>query len=232
MPQLGSGPDNTTSGSGFLTKADYIEIVTYANRRHIEVIPEVDSPGHARAAIMAMEKRYRNFESSDPTAASEYRLEDPTDMSRYFSVQMFTDNAINPCIESTYTFIAKVMDEIMDMHQAAGQPLKVYHYGGDEVPNGAWVNSSECTNLLASLPPSNDKKYLKNYFLNKTANLAYTRGLALSGWEDGWIDGSGAPYPREMFQNSDVMANAWDNVWEWGASKRANNLANLGYKVR
>ncbi|XP_069102366.1 uncharacterized protein [Argopecten irradians] len=231
IPQLGSGPDNDTSGSGFYTVQDYKDIVMYANARHIEVIPEVDTPGHARAAIKAMEKRFRNFESSNLTAASEFRLEDPYDTSRYSSVQMFTDNAINPCIDSTYRFIATVMDAIQTMHEQAGQPLKVYHYGGDEVPGGAWVNSTACINLLSTLPPSNDTKQLKLYFLNRTAELAFKRGLVLSGWEDGWMDGKGLPFKNNMFQNSDIMANAWDNVWEWGAAKRAYNMANEGYKV-
>ncbi|OWF40739.1 uncharacterized protein LOC110463418 [Mizuhopecten yessoensis] len=230
-PQLGSGPHNVTSGSGFLTKEDYLEIVRFANERHIEVIPEVDTPGHARAAIIAMEKRFRNLEPSNVTAASEFRLIDPDDTSRYFSVQMFSDNAINPCINSTYRFIAKVMDEIQEMHVQAGQPLNIYHYGGDEVPLGAWVNSTACKNILSVLPPSDDSKYLKLYFLNKTSELAFNRNLSLSGWEDGWMDGAGNPFRRNMFQNGAVMANAWDNVWEWGAAKRAYSLANQGYKV-
>ncbi|XP_033725870.1 uncharacterized protein LOC117315681 [Pecten maximus] len=231
IPQLGSGPDQTTSGSGFLTVQDYIDLVRHANKLHIEVIPEVDTPGHARAAIIAMEKRFRNFETSNLTAASEFRLIDPDDQSRYFSVQMFTDNAINPCIDSTYSFISKVMDEIKSMHDQAGQPLRVYHYGGDEVPQGAWVNSTACKNLISVLPPSQDSKQLKLYFLNKTSELAFKHGLVLSGWEDGWMNGKGHPFGRDMFQNGDIMANAWDNVWEWGAAKRAYNLANEGYKV-
>ncbi|CAC5362530.1 HEXA_B [Mytilus coruscus] len=59
IPQLGSGPDNTTSGSGFYSIQEYKDILRYAKKRHIEVIPEIDMPGHARAAIIAMEARYR-----------------------------------------------------------------------------------------------------------------------------------------------------------------------------
>ena len=64
MPQLGSGPTGLTSGSGHYTVDEYREILRYASTRHIEVIPEFDSPGHAHAAIRAMEARYTAAQQS------------------------------------------------------------------------------------------------------------------------------------------------------------------------
>ena len=58
QPQLGSGPLPKDGGTGFYSVADYREILAYAEARHIEVIPEIDVPGHAHAPIKAMEKRY------------------------------------------------------------------------------------------------------------------------------------------------------------------------------
>ena len=58
LPQLGSGPDSTTNGSGWFSRADYIEILKYAKARQIDVIPEIDMPAHARAATISMEARY------------------------------------------------------------------------------------------------------------------------------------------------------------------------------
>ena len=55
MPQLGSSPVVSLPGSGYYTVADYQEILSYANQRHITVIPEFDMPGHSHAAINAME---------------------------------------------------------------------------------------------------------------------------------------------------------------------------------
>jgi hexosaminidase len=63
-PGYGSGPvayDKDKYGSGFYTKADFIEILKYANERHIKVIPEVNFPGHALAAIKSMEARYERL---------------------------------------------------------------------------------------------------------------------------------------------------------------------------
>ena len=64
-----------------------------------------------------------------------YRLIDPEDDSVYLSVQYFTDNAINPCQQSTYNFMGKVVQEIKKMHEGV-QPLKIFHFGGDEVASG------------------------------------------------------------------------------------------------
>ena len=64
-----------------------------------------------------------------------YRLIDPEDNSVYLSVQYFTDNAINPCQQSTYNFMGKVVQEIKKMHEGV-QPLKIFHFGGDEVASG------------------------------------------------------------------------------------------------
>jgi hexosaminidase len=62
IPSYGSGPDPDPAvsyGSGWYSRADFIEMLQYAHERHIEVIPEVDVPGHARAAIVAMKERHR-----------------------------------------------------------------------------------------------------------------------------------------------------------------------------
>src|SRR5204862_404744 len=100
QPAFGSGPQvDRPWGSGFYSHADYVEIVRYAAARHIEVIPEIEMPGHARAAIKAMDAR----------ADREYSLSDPEDRSVYTSVQGYPDNVINPALESTYRFIQRVV---------------------------------------------------------------------------------------------------------------------------
>ena len=58
IPQLGSGPTVHNAGSGFYTKDDYKEILNYAKDRHIHVTPQINMPGHVRAAIKAMEARF------------------------------------------------------------------------------------------------------------------------------------------------------------------------------
>ncbi len=85
-PAYGSGADVAdASGSGYYRRADYIEILKYAAARHIEVIPEIEMPGHARAAVVAM-------------AAGQLRLDDPADHSVYRSAQEYHDNVMNPAL--------------------------------------------------------------------------------------------------------------------------------------
>ena len=100
LPQLGSGPFSDNNGSGYFSRADYIEIVKYAQARHIQVIPEIDMPAHARAAVIAMEARYqRLMKEGQSEQASAYRLIDPTDDSNTTSVQLYDRTSyLNPCI--------------------------------------------------------------------------------------------------------------------------------------
>jgi hexosaminidase len=182
---------------------------------------------------MAMESRYRKFmKIGQPAEANKYRLVDPNDLSKYLSVQLFSGNAMSPCIESTYTFVQKIVTEIKAMHDSAGQPLKTFHFGGDEVPKNAWSKKSiSCDKLGFTGTSSEIKNSMTKYFLQRVSKITQTNGLNLQGWEDGLIDGNGIPFSRRLLQNNDVTGNIWDNVWEWGMAKRAYNSANAGYKV-
>jgi len=89
MPSYGSGPDpyaEGNHGSGYISRDSFIELLKYANARHIEVIPEINFPGHARAAIKSMEARYdRLMKEGKQEEAEYYRLIDPADTSVYSS---------------------------------------------------------------------------------------------------------------------------------------------------
>jgi hexosaminidase len=124
-PAFGSGHDVANPyGSGFYTRADYADILRYAAARHIEVVPEVEMPGHARAAIKAMEARARTLrEKGDAKGAGQYLLSDPEDRSVYTSAQGYHDNVMNPALESTYAFIGRVVGDLVVLHREAGVPL-------------------------------------------------------------------------------------------------------------
>jgi hexosaminidase len=232
MPQLGSGGDSTTSGSGHFSVNDFQDILREASKRYIDVIPEIDMPAHSRAAIKAMEARYFKYISVNQTLANQYRLIDPNDTSRYVSAQIFNDNVVNPCIETTYAFVEKVVSEIKKMYEGEGiRPLTYFHYGGDEMAPEAWVNSSVCEEFTKENPYYNTTRHRKEYFVRRVATIAHDLKLNLAGWEDGLIGDDEVPYNRSSLPNSEVYGNAWQNIWEWGVGGRAYNLANNGYKV-
>lgn len=107
-----------------------MEILRYANDRNIQVIPEIDMPGHCRAGIKALEARYRKYmKIGNEVEANKYLLTDFADKTQYLTVQWFSDNAINICLNSTAVFIRHLITSLIDMHQDI-QPLNIYHFGG------------------------------------------------------------------------------------------------------
>lgn len=233
LTQLGTGPSKSGSGNGYYTRDDFVEILKFAAARHIDVIPEIDMPGHARAAIKSMNARYKKLLAvGQKEAAEQYLLSDPADKSKYMSVQNYTDNAINVCLPSTYVFAEKVIYELQQMYRAAGLKLTTFHMGGDEVGKGAWEQSPACKALFAKGEKGvTGVADLKPYFVGKIADITHARGLNLAGWEDGLMYDPANTFNRKQFANDKVFANAWDNIWEWGVADRAYRLANAGYQV-
>jgi hexosaminidase len=232
LTQLGTGPHASGSGNGYYSTADFIEIIKFASARHIEVVPEIDMPGHARAAVKSMEARYKKLLKAGKKAeAEQYLLSDPLDKSQYITVQSYTDNSINVCLPSTYAFVDKVIYELQQMYRKAGTKLVTFHMGGDEVGAGSWTASPACNALFAKgeqgvAGPAD----LKPYFVSKVSAITSARGLDLAGWEDGLMYDPVNTFNRSQFANKHVLANAWDNIWEWGVADRAYRLANAGYE--
>lgn len=254
LPQLGSGPFSDNDGSGYFSRADYIDIVKYAQARQIEVIPEIDMPAHARAAVIAMEARYQRLKKEGKIAeASEYRLVDPTDTSNTTSVQLYDRTSyLNPCLGSSTRFVDKVISEIQTMHKEAGQPLTTWHFGGDEAKNirlGAgytdkkqpeagkgirdwskedkpWAKSSVCQKLVKSGKVS-DIAHLPSYFARQVSERVNQHGIEkMQAWQDGLKYAENA----SAFATKSVSVNFWDTLY-WGGVDSVNDWANKGYKV-
>lgn len=233
LTQLGTGPHREGSGNGYYSRQEFIDLLKFASAHHVEIIPEIDMPGHARAAVKAMQARYHRLQAEGKTAeAKRYLLSDPADQSRYLTVQNYNDNSVNVCLDSSYAFIDKVVYELQQMYREAGLRLQTYHMGGDEVGQGSWTESPACQQLLAKGEPGlAGIADLKPYFVSKVADLLAKRQLNLGGWEDGLMYDANTPFNRQQFANPSVYANVWDNIWEWGVADRAYRLANAGYQV-
>ncbi|KUJ81535.1 beta-hexosaminidase [Microbulbifer flavimaris] len=253
LPQLGSGPSTDNNGSGYFSVDDYVEILRYAAARHIEVVPEFDMPAHARAAVVAMEARYRRLAESAPEQASEYRLIDPEDDTEYLSVQFYNDSYINPCIDSTYRFVNKLIREVQAMHAVAGVPLETWHFGGDEavnilasgsfenapgsdpekgdVPASArkqpWSDSPQCQKLVAEGSVESMDKLGEHYAKRVSVLLADAGIATMAAWNDGVkrIDEAAAE-----LATSDNYANSWGPLF-WGGGDESVHLAESGFDV-
>ncbi|HEY3221559.1 MAG TPA: family 20 glycosylhydrolase [Gemmatimonadales bacterium] len=224
QPAFGSGPRvDQPYGSGFFSHAGYVEIVRYAAARHIEVIPEIEMPGHARAAIKSM------------AGNQQYMLTDPADTSKYWSVQGYPDNVMNPALESTYRFIERVVGDLVAMHREAGAPLRHIHMGGDEVPAGVWVGSPAVQAYMQShgLTSVDDLWFV---LYGRVEQILKAQGLVPSGWEEIAVrrtrrDGRPATIVNPGFAERGWRAYVWNNVPGWGAEDLAYRLANGGYDV-
>lgn len=233
-PAYGSGPDvHDPHGSGFYSRADYIEIVKYAQARQIEVIPEIEMPGHARAAVKAMEGRYRQLVKIGRRDARQYLLNDLDDHSKYKSAQLYTDNVINPGMPSTYAFIERVVSEVVALHKQAGVPLNTIHVGGDELPNGAWEKSPASQALMKQMKLASTTE-LWDYFYARVDKILRKHGLYASGWEELGarkvkLRSQDKLIPNPVFNQRGFNLFVWNNLD--GAEDLAYRLANAGYRV-
>lgn len=223
QPQLGGA--DAIDRDGYYSAQDYIEILKYASRHHIEVIPSLDMPGHSRAAIKAMEARYRFYmRQEDEKKATEYLLSDFNDKTEYRSIQNYNDNTINACLESSYTFIDRVLDDLIALHKAANHPLNIYHIGADETA-GAWVESAACKALIEDANNDvNDINQLTAHFIERVSYMVASKGIAVGGWNDG------LGKTRTDKMPSEVYSYIWGAL-PWGAHAMANEQAHRGWNV-
>ena len=223
MPTYCTTPDRNdteTTGNGYYSHADFVEILRYADARHIRVIPEFDTPGHSRAAIKAMEYRART------TGDTTYLLSEPEDTSQYVSVQDYTDNAINVALPSTYAFIGKVFDGLLALYAEAGAPLEAIHVGGDEVPEGAWEGSPACRALLEANGKT-DIGWLKDYYISRVLDIAEAKGVKLAGWQE--VGQHLEPATFDRLRKNLAFTNLW--AVSRGRDQLAYTYANEGVPV-
>lgn len=149
-------PDGERYG-GFYTQKDIKEIVAYAKKKFIEIIPEIDIPGHSQAAVAA----YPEFLACDPENKHEVWLR-----------QGISTDVINVANPKAMQFAKDVIDELTELF-----PFNYIHLGGDECPTRKWQQNEECKKLLSEIDSSNFRdlqiyfyKQLKDYIATKPAN--------------------------------------------------------------
>lgn len=222
----GNPNDLTNTANGYYTRKQFIDMLKYAKQRGVEVIPEIESPGHGRAAIISMKNRYRKNIAKNPAEAIRYKLWDDADSSKYTSAQSFHDNIINVAQEGTYNFMEKVVTELISMYSEAGVTLPAIHIGGDEVPKGSWEGSPDVKAFMAKNGMTNVHQ-ASEYFLNRVSKMIASKGVKVSGWQEVALN-----HDKEFDKE---VAPRFGGVYIWSTVGKSDTIpysvANNGYPV-
>ena len=236
IPMYGSGPDTNSTGSGYLSKGDFIDILQYANNRNIKIIPQISFPSHIRSAIISMDVRYQKYmELGNKDEAEKYLLSDPDDKSEYYSAQGFDDNIACICRESAFTFYEKVIDEIYLMYQEAEVEMDKFGVAADELPYGAWQNSPICNKFMEDNSIVGDYNALYEMMQTRVYNKLLSYNATMTGWDDILLKltekNQSETQIKDFFKGDDILLFVWKNDWGGGRQDMIYKYANLGYKT-
>ncbi|MDR0832600.1 MAG: beta-N-acetylhexosaminidase [Candidatus Symbiothrix sp.] len=145
---------------GFYTQDEVKEVVAYAKKRHINVLPEIEMPGHAVAALAA----YPEFSCSGG----------PFEVEGLWGV--FND--VYCTREETFTFLKDILDEIIPLF-----PYSYIHIGGDECPKVRWERCAACQKRMAD-EGIKDTHALQSYFIGRIGHYLGTKGKKIIGWDE------------------------------------------------
>lgn len=217
----GNPDDLSQCANGYYTRAEFIDLLKYARSRGVRVIPEIETPGHARAAIVAMKNRAKN----NPTA-EQFRLWDDKNESVYTSAQSYHDNVLNVASDDVYRFIDRVVAELEKMYKEAGLKLEIVHLGGDEVPNGAWSKSPDVQALMQR-DGLKTQHEVSEYYVKRISELLAARKIRIEGWQEVALNHK--PEFNTVVAPRVAGVNAWSTVGS--RSDVPYRLANDGYPV-
>nr|WP_086939773.1 beta-N-acetylhexosaminidase [Thaumasiovibrio occultus] len=158
-PQFGSGAHRY---GGFFSQQEVKEVLALAESLNITVIPEIDTPGHARALLKALPEL----------------LIEAEDKSQYESIQQYTDNVLNPGLDATYRVLETILDEVCELF-----PSQRIHLGGDEVPKHVWEKSPACLKKQAELGFDDVRDLEWHLMLHMQGHLK-AKGRAIGVWEE------------------------------------------------
>ncbi|MEC3876781.1 family 20 glycosylhydrolase [Chryseobacterium salviniae] len=174
---IGAYVDNTFDGKPygpyFYTQDQIKEVVKYAQERHITVVPEIEMPGHALAALSA----YPNL------ACTKGPFEPATKWGVF-------DDVFCPK-EETFTFLENVLDEVIALF-----PSQYIHIGGDECPKTRWKECPHCQELIKK-NNLKDEHGLQSYFIQRIEKYVNSKGRKIIGWDE-ILEGGLAPNAAVM----------------------------------
>ena len=202
------GKDNDSLRyGGFYTQAQIKEIVQYAADKYITVIPEIEMPGHASAAIAAY-PQLSCFPTEDTQVPKGSAWSGITKGKQVQQTWGVFEDVFAPT-DYTFNFLQDVLDEVITLF-----PSKYIHIGGDECPKEAWKKSEVCQQLIKE-NNLKDEHGLQSYFINRIEKYLNTKGKNIIGWDE-ILEGGLAP-------NATVMS--------WRGEAGGIEAAKQGHKV-
>ncbi len=186
--------DGIAGQTGYYRQSEIREIVAHAAALGIEIMPEVDIPGHSYAILMALPQ-----------------LADPAEQpDSYRSVHNFPNNALNPALPATHDFLHKMLNEVCDLF-----PFDIFHIGGDEVETGAWMTSPE-VDVLKEHEGITGTLELQMWLLRKVQTILAARGRRIAGWDEcadaGGVDGALLFAWRSIDKTAELLARGYDVI--------------------
>lgn len=183
----GDGNTNTAYG-GFYTQEQIKEVVRYAAERYITVMPEIEMPGHASAAIAAYPKlSCFPDQSTDTEKIPWFGSKEGKQVQQTWGV---FDDVFCPS-EYTFSFLQDVLTEVMQLF-----PSKYIHIGGDECPKTYWKKSEFCQQLMKE-KGLKDEHELQSYFIQRIEKFVNSKGRKIIGWDE-ILEGGLAPNAAVM----------------------------------
>lgn len=165
---------DTIRYGGYYTQEEVKEVIAYAAARYVTIIPEIEMPGHAEAAIAA----YPELGCRGDQIQTE----------RTFGV---FDPIFCAGQESTFTFLENVLTEVMDLF-----PGNYIHIGGDEAPKTRWKECAHCQKRIKD-HSLKDEHELQSYFINRIEKFVNSKGKQIIGWDE-ILEGGLAPNATVM----------------------------------
>jgi len=172
--------DEPHTEGGFYTQEDIKELIQYAKDRFIDIMPEVDIPGHSLAAVVAYP------ELSGTAGADKYHIISGEPFMDWPGPKGRIDNTLNPANEKVYPFLDKVFTEIAQLF-----PFPYIHIGGDECAKNFW-EQSDAIKALMQRENLKTQEEVQSYFEKRVEKIVESKGKKVIGWDE-ILEGGLAP---------------------------------------
>ena len=168
-------PDAPKNYGGFYTQAQIKEIIQYAQERNIQVMPEIDVPGHSSAILAAYPELACFPESGTHAVRTGESFLDWNTGGRPAAIY---ENTLCPSNEKVYEFMDKVMTEVAQLF-----PFEYIHTGGDEAPYTFWEKSPAVKQLMQR-EKIKDMAGVQSYFGKRLEQIILSKGKKMMGWDE------------------------------------------------